>query len=119
DFYAYYQPAQTIGGDYYDFIKLPDGRLAVLLGDVAGKGIPAALLMAKLSAEARFHMMTEPDPAKACTALNASLSPMLMDQNRFITLAAIVLDPRLHTATVVNAGHETPWVFRRESGRFE
>jgi phosphoserine phosphatase RsbU/P len=119
DFYAFYQSALTIGGDYYDFVKVPDGRLAVLLGDVAGKGIPAALLMAKLSAEARFHIMTQPDVAQACTALNQSLSAMLQDQSRFITLAAVVLDPKGHTAAVVKAGHDTPWIFRREFGRFE
>jgi sigma-B regulation protein RsbU (phosphoserine phosphatase) len=119
DFYAFYQSALTIGGDYYDFIKLPDGRLTVLLGDVAGKGIPAALLMAKLSAEARFHMMTQPDAAQACTALNQSLSAMLQDQSRFITLAVVVLDPKAHAAMIVKAGHDTPWLFRRESGRFE
>src|SRR5262249_35025399 len=100
-------------------VKLPDGRLAVLLGDVAGKGIPAALLMAKLSAEARFHIMTQPDAARACTTLNRSLSPMLMDQNRFITLSVVVLDPKSHAAEVVKAGHDTPWVFRREFGKFE
>ena len=66
-FYTHYESAQQIGGDYYDFIPLAQHRLAVLLGDVAGKGVPAALLMAKLSAEARFCMLTESNSAAAVT----------------------------------------------------
>ena len=53
EFYSHYSPAQTVGGDYYDFVMLPGGRVAVVLGDVAGKGVPAALLVAKLSSEVR------------------------------------------------------------------
>ena len=60
EFYAHYSPAQTVGGDYYDFVPLPGGRVAVVLGDVAGKGVPAALLVAKLSSEVRFCLLTEP-----------------------------------------------------------
>ena len=60
EFFAHYTAARTVGGDYYDFIPLPDGQLAVLLGDVSGKGVPAALLMARLSGEARVSMLTQP-----------------------------------------------------------
>src|SRR5262249_34683940 len=60
EFFSYYSPAQTVGGDYYDFVSLPGGRVAVVLGDVAGKGVPAALLVAKLSSEVRFCLVTEP-----------------------------------------------------------
>src|SRR5207244_9115723 len=61
EFFAHYEPALGVGGDYYDFVPLPGGRLAVALGDVAGKGVSAALLMAKLSSEARYFLLTEPD----------------------------------------------------------
>ena len=65
EFYSHYSPAQTVGGDYYDFVSLPGGRVAVVLGDVAGKGVPAALLVAKLSSEVRFCLLTVPNLAQA------------------------------------------------------
>ncbi|MGH7129631.1 MAG: GAF domain-containing protein, partial [Planctomycetaceae bacterium] len=60
EFYDYYEAAIRVGGDYFDYIHLPNGRVAVALGDVAGKGVPAALLMARLYSSARFHLLTRP-----------------------------------------------------------
>ena len=112
EFFAYYESAHEVGGDYYDFISLPRQRLAVLLGDVAGKGVAAALLTAKLSANARFCMLTEPDAAAAVTKLNS-----LMNQSGiadgFVTLVVAVLDPESHTVTLVNAGHPSPLLYHR------
>src|SRR6202040_1642249 len=112
EFFCHYESAFEVGGDYYDFISLSEQRVAVLLGDVAGKGVVAALLMAKLSADARFCMLTEPDPATAVTRLNS-----LMNQSgiadRFVTLVAAVLDPGSHTVTLVNAGHPPPLIYHR------
>ncbi len=108
DFFAYYEAALAIGGDYYDFIPLPDGRLAVAVGDVAGKGIPAALLMAKLSSEARACLLTERDPAVAIARLNDALYPHTSTMDRFVTLVLAVLDPLRHAVTLVNAGHPIP-----------
>ena len=86
--------------------------MAVLLGDVAGKGVVAALLMAKLCADARFCVLTEPDPAAAITKLNELMNhPGISD--RFVTLVAAVLDPATHTVTLVNAGHPPPLIYRR------
>jgi serine phosphatase RsbU (regulator of sigma subunit) len=107
EFFAFYSPAMSVGGDYYDFIALPQGRVAVVLGDVAGKGVAAALLMAKLSAEVRFSMLTEPDPARAVSLLNDQLIRGGIG-DRFVTLAALVIDPAANRATVVNAGHINP-----------
>src|SRR5437660_2219835 len=112
EFFAHYESADEVGGDYYDFIPLPRQRVAVLLGDVAGKGVVAALLMAKLSADARFCMLTEPDPAAAVTRLNALMIHSGI-ADRFVTLVAAVLDPTRHTVTLVNAGHPHPLLYRR------
>jgi len=112
EFFAYYESAYEIGGDYYDLIPLPRQRVAVLLGDVAGKGVAAALLMAKLSADARFCMLTEPDLAAAVTRLN-SLMTQSGVADRFVTLAAVILDPGSHTVTLVNAGHPSPLFYHR------
>jgi phosphoserine phosphatase RsbU/P len=112
EFFAYYESAYEIGGDYYDFIPLPRQRMAVMLGDVAGKGVAAALLMAKLSADARFCILTEPDLAAAVTKLN-SLMIQSGIADRFVTLAATILDPESHTVTLVNAGHPSPLIYHR------
>jgi serine phosphatase RsbU (regulator of sigma subunit) len=114
EFFAHYESAYEIGGDYYDLILLPQKRVAILLGDVAGKGVVAALLMAKLSANARFCMLTEADPATAITKLNdAMIHSGIAD--RFVTLVAAVLDPESHTVTLVNAGHPPPLMYHRST----
>jgi serine phosphatase RsbU (regulator of sigma subunit) len=112
EFFAHYEPAFEVGGDYYDFIPQPRQRLAVLLGDVAGKGVAAALLMAKLSADARFCMLTEPDPAAAITNLN-SLMTQSGPADRFVTLTTAVLDYSSHAVTLVNAGNPSPLIYHR------
>ena len=111
-FFAHYESAYEVGGDYYDFIMLPGQRVAVLLGDVAGKGVVAALLMAKLSADARFCMLTEPDPARAVTRLNSLICQSGI-ADRFVTLLAAILDPHSHMVTLVNAGHPSPLLYHR------
>src|SRR5579884_161423 len=113
DFYARYQPAQAVGGDYYDFIPLPQGRWAVAVGDVAGKGVSAALLMAKLSSDTRFCFLAEPDPAQALAKLNDQLYPFTSAMDRFVTLVVAVLDPSRHSVTLVSAGHPSPILTRR------
>jgi sigma-B regulation protein RsbU (phosphoserine phosphatase) len=111
EFFSHYSPASTIGGDYYDYVHLPGNRLAVVLGDVAGKGVPAALLVAKLSSEVRSCLLTEPDLARAVGLLNDQLMRGGLG-DRFVTLAAAVLDPAEHRLAVVNAGHMNPKLFR-------
>ncbi|MGL6073651.1 MAG: SpoIIE family protein phosphatase [Fimbriiglobus sp.] len=107
EFFAFYSPAQSVGGDFYDIIALPGGRVAVCLGDVAGKGVAAALLMAKLSAEVRFCFLTEADPALAVGMLNNLLIHGGIG-DRFVTFAVLLIDPIAHQMTVVNAGHINP-----------
>jgi serine phosphatase RsbU (regulator of sigma subunit) len=115
EFYSHYSPAQTVGGDYYDFIALPGGRVAVVLGDVAGKGVPAALLVAKLSSEVRFCLLTVPNLAQAVSLLNEQMIHGGLS-DRFVTLAVMVIDPDSNVVTVVNAGHMSPKLFRGSTG---
>ena len=117
-FFAHYEPAFEVGGDYYDFILLSRNRVAVLLGDVASKGVVAALLMAKLSADARFCVLTEPDPAVAVTKLNALINQSGI-ADRFVTLVLAILDPASHSATLVNAGHPSPLLYHRATRTVE
>lgn len=110
EFFAFYRPANFVGGDYYDYIALPDGRTAVIVADVVGHGIAAAMMMAKVSAEAKFCLASVAHPATAVTMLNERLSAMGIQ--RFVTFIAVVLDPAKHEATIVNAGHMAP-IWRR------
>jgi len=120
EFYAHYEPAQEVGGDYYGFIPVSlRNRLAILVGDVAGKGVPAALLMAKLSSDARFSFLSQEEPGTAVTVLNDLLYPNTSQMDRFVTLAAALLDPGSHTVTFVNAGHLPPLIYRLAKGGLE
>ena len=102
EFADYYSAARHVGGDYYDYIPLADGRLAIVLGDVVGKGVPAALTMVKLATETRAAFEITCDPAEAMTRLNRRLA------GSFITCVMLVLDPLHHHLTIVTAGHEIP-----------
>jgi serine phosphatase RsbU (regulator of sigma subunit)/pSer/pThr/pTyr-binding forkhead associated (FHA) protein len=125
EFFDYYEPAQRVGGDYFDYIQLNDGRIAICLADVAGKGIPAALLMARLYSSVRLHVFSQPTLCKALSALNAEVHAQGMG-HRFVTFVLLTLDPLKHEMTIVNAGHlppivrtldgETTSVGRKESG---
>jgi len=89
-----------------------DGRsFGLSIGDVSGKGVPAALLMARLSGEARVSMLTQPDVATAITHLNEQLMQANLE-DRYVTLSAAVIDPKTHRIELVSAGHLSPWVFR-------
>lgn len=111
-FADYYEAALRIGGDYFDYVTMPGGRLAVTLGDVAGKGMPAALLMARLYSSARYQLLTTPTPAEAVAGLNLEIASSGLG-HRFITFLVLVLDPATHNLQLVNAGHLAPLVRRR------
>jgi len=106
-FFEFYEAALRVGGDYYDYVLLSEGRFAVVVGDVAGKGVSAAILMAKLSSDVRFWLAREPDAAKALGEINAAFSRHDWD-DRFVTIVVAVVDPSTHTLTLVNAGHMPP-----------
>lgn len=113
-FFEFYEAANQVGGDYYDYVSLPDERFAAVVGDVAGKGVSAAILMAKLSSDVRFWLAREPDAAKALGEINAAFSRHGWD-DRFVTMVVAVIDPRTNKLTLVNAGHMPP-LLRRSSG---
>ena len=126
EFWHFYGPARSVGGDYFDYRPIPRSetpfdqppdRWAVAIGDVSGKGMPAALLMARLSSEVRLLIQTELDPARVVDRLNRDLCVSRTDE-RFITFLLVVLDGERHELRVVNAGHMGPMI-RRSDGRIE
>jgi serine phosphatase RsbU (regulator of sigma subunit)/pSer/pThr/pTyr-binding forkhead associated (FHA) protein len=116
-FFQFYQPAYQLGGDYFDYILLPGNRLASALADVCGKGIAAALLVARLSAEVRHCLLSQPQPADAMVRLNQLFANDRWE-GKFVTMVAAVLDPAEHEVCIVNAGHMAP-LLRRPSGEIE
>lgn len=117
-FCEHYQAAESVGGDYFDYVQMPDGRVAVSLADVAGKGVPAALLMAKLCASARYQLLTKPTLTDVLSELNAEVDMGDGAGHRFITFVVAIIDPHEHVVTIGNAGHLPP--LRRDvSGRVE
>ena len=105
--FDFYESARHVGGDFFAYVPLPDGRLAVVLADVSGKGVAAALLMAALSADIRYCLASEPDLGRAVSRINESFLRGGWD-DRFATLVVAVLDPAAHRAVVCNAGHLPP-----------
>ena len=116
EFFSWYRPMQQVGGDYFDYIALDENRLGIVVADVVGHGIAAAMLMAKASAEARFALATSSSPEEAVCMMNQSLSNMNLD--RFVTLALCLLDRNTDSFTIVNAGHMPP-IIRRNDGAVE
>ena len=108
EFFDFYDPASQVGGDYFDYVPLPGGRLAVVLADVSGKGMPAALVVARLSSEARYCLASEATPAEALNRLNTSFLRSGWE-DRFVTMVLAVIDLEKHVLTVSwNAGHMPP-----------
>lgn len=114
-FFDFYDPANEVGGDHFDYIALPDGRMGIVLADVSGKGVSAALLTAKLSSDIRFCLLAEPSPAAAIRRLNAGFSGGRWE-DRFVTLVLAVLEPGTGRITLVNAGHMAP-ILRTTEGQ--
>jgi serine phosphatase RsbU (regulator of sigma subunit) len=105
------RPANTVGGDFYDILPIGDGRLVVAVGDVAGKGSPAALLMALLLAMMRTLVDERLEPAELVTRLNVQVVRHAPG-TRFITLFYGVYQPLTGELRYVNAGHMPPLVLR-------
>jgi sigma-B regulation protein RsbU (phosphoserine phosphatase) len=108
---ALMRPANTVGGDYFDLIELPEGRLAVAIGDVAGKGMPAALLMALLQGSLRTLLSAGFRGAELMAKLNNHLFTNI-PSNRLITLFYAEYQPASGQFDYVNAGHNPPLLLR-------
>ncbi|WP_146395077.1 SpoIIE family protein phosphatase [Planctomycetes bacterium CA13] len=106
--HSFYKAANHIGGDYFDYIHLPNGRIGIVVADVVGHGVAAAMFMAKLSAETRFCLASDENVARAIERLNDRMSRLHVE--RFITFLLMVIDSNSDTATIVNAGHMAPVV---------
>jgi serine phosphatase RsbU (regulator of sigma subunit) len=117
EFFAHYRAAYEVGGDYYDFLSLGPDRVGLALGDVSGKGVAAALMMAKFSGDTRFCLLAESTPAAACTRLNETLCQAGFEE-RFITLCLGTLDLPGRSFTFSSAGH-LPVLVRRAGGQVE
>lgn len=117
DLAGYNAPCRTVGGDYYDFLPYPDGRVALLIADVSGKGLGAALLMSSLQARVQV-LFEDPDrlAAKVCR-LNRSIAANCPD-NCFVTFFAAVFDPASSELAYCNAGHNAPLLLHA-NGRVE
>ena len=107
EFYASYDAAQAVGGDYYDVIRLSDDKVCVSFGDVAGKGVPGALIMSRMSSVVQATMQFTYDVSEAITAINNNMCHNMVD-GRFVTYLLIVIDLRTHEMSLVNAGHMSP-----------
>ena len=105
---VYYQPAREVGGDFYDFLRLPDGRLGLIVGDVSGKGVPAAIVMAitRTMLRAAYHLGS---PGEILKQVNDNLFPEI-PPNMFVTCLAALLDSRTGRLQYANAGHDLPYV---------
>ena len=113
EFSYHYQPARDVGGDFYDFFKLADGRLGFVVGDATGKGMPAALVMATTRSMVRAVARASDSPGEALRMAN---DPLVMDipPNMFVTCFYAILDPSSGRLVYANAGHDVPYV--RHSG---
>jgi len=104
------EPYHQVGGDFYDLIPLKDGRLAVCMADVSGKSLPASMIMS--TAQACLHALTSYDvmgPREVIARLNEHLYRSTQS-NKFVTLFFGILDPKNHTLTYINAGHNRPFL---------
>jgi serine phosphatase RsbU (regulator of sigma subunit)/predicted ester cyclase len=107
----YYQPAREVGGDFYDFHLLPEGRLGLVVGDATGKGIPAALVMSTTCGMLRLAAQGSSSPGQMLRGVNEVLFPNI-PSNMFVTCFYAILDPHSGRLSYANAGHDLPYLHR-------
>jgi sigma-B regulation protein RsbU (phosphoserine phosphatase) len=104
-------PAREVGGDFFNYFELPGGHVAVLVGDVSGKGISAAILMANIQATLRARLPLEPDLARLTAAIDREIEDST-PPGVYATLFLGILDPEQKTLRYVNAGHHPQFLIR-------
>jgi serine phosphatase RsbU (regulator of sigma subunit)/anti-sigma regulatory factor (Ser/Thr protein kinase) len=114
---AYYGPARAVGGDFYDFIPMPGGRIGIAVGDVTDKGVPAALVMARTHSILRAEASRSDSPGEILARANALLVPE-MPARMFVTCLFAILEPETGRIVLANAGHNLPYV-RTDQGVVE
>jgi serine phosphatase RsbU (regulator of sigma subunit) len=107
----YYQPAKEVGGDFYDFHLLPEGRLGLVVGDATGKGVPAALVMSTTCGMLRFAAQGSSSPGQMLRGVNEVLFPNI-PSNMFVTCFYAILEPESGRLSYANAGHDLPYLHR-------
>jgi len=109
----YYQPAREVGGDFYDFFELEDGRVGVVEGDATGKGMPAALVASATSSMLRAvaQALDSSSPGEVLSRVNETLVARI-PPNMFVTCFYAILDPRSASLGYANAGHDLPYLWR-------
>jgi serine phosphatase RsbU (regulator of sigma subunit)/predicted ester cyclase len=116
----YYQPAREVGGDFYDFHLLPEGKLGLVVGDATGKGVPAALVMSTtlgmLHSTARA--LGSPSPGEVLAQVNETLVARV-PTNMFVTCFYCILEPESGSLSYANAGHDPPHVRRSDDNAEE
>ena len=116
-FFASYDAAQAIGGDMYDCFELPDGKICLSFGDVAGKGVPGAMIMSRMSSCVQSTIHHVQDVVEAIKAINHHMCDGKIE-GRFVTYVLCIVDTRNHEVVLSNAGHASP-IIRRASGIVE
>ena len=117
-FFEHYASAEEVGGDYYGYQELSDGRTAISLGDVSGKGISAALIMARLCSEVRYRLATAASVRDGFHQLNEEFAKPEND-TWFVTFVLCTLDNQAHLLSLCNAGHMAPICRRAADGEVE
>ena len=117
-FSTYYKPAREVGGDFYDFLELEDGRLGLVVGDATGKGMPAALVMATTRGMLRAVAQNSDSPGEVLARVNDALYPDVPSA-MFVTCFYAILDPAAARMRYANAGHDLPYLLSDSEGVHE
>jgi len=111
-------PATEVGGDYYDAVVLPDGKIALAIADVAGHGVGAGILSAMTKSAFHSQLLHDPSAADVLANLNSTIFA-ITDEKMFVTFAYVLIDPQTHTGQVATAGHPPVLLRRASSGKVE